>query len=173
MSSREHIRNVVFNQLVQVVLIPEKSELKEARLDLWWEKQDYAVFQQSAHSEIRLYCSYEKVTFREAKKKLYQPSSSDRLYMSMPCCHSHKVTSEPEINTDSSRLLSFEQDFDISSQSSSIDDTDDYLLLSVISNTYAELSQPKCRKKVVYDTFTVLVGFLSFTIPLVGYYLLH
>jgi len=176
MSSREHIRSVVFNQLVQVVLIPEKSELKEARLDLWWEKQDYAVFQQSAHSEIRLYSSYEKVTFREAKKKLYQPSSSDRLYMSMPCYHSHKVTSElsnAEINTDSSSLLSLEHDFDISSQSSSIDDTDDHLLLSVISNTYAVLSQPKCRKKVVYDTYTVLIGFLSFTLPLVGYYLLH
>lgn len=184
MSSREHIRSVVFNQLVQVVLIPEKSELKEAQLDLWWEKQDYAVFQKSAHSEIRLYSSYEKVTFREAKKKLYQPSSSDRLYMSMPC-HNHKVTSEPsnaEINTDSS-LLSLsspllvrtaeEDDFDISSQNSIIDDTDDYLLLCVISNTYAELSQPKCKKKVTYDSFTVLIGFLSFTLPLVGYYLLH
>lgn len=187
MSSREHIRSVVFNQLVQVVLIPEKSELKEAQLDLWWAKHDYTVFQQSAHSEIRLYSSYERVSFREAKKKLYQPSSSDRLYMSMPC-HSHTATSEQpsnadKRNTDSSLVSSLsspllirtaeEEDFDINSQSSSIDDSDDYLLLCVISNTYAELSQPKCRKKVEYDSFTVLIGFLSFTLPLVGYYLLH
>jgi len=179
MSSREHIRSVGFNQLVQVILIPEKSELKDAQLDLWWEKHDYAMFQQSAHSEIRLYSSYEKVTFREAKKKLYQPSSSDQLYMSMPY---HKVSGPSNTNAEmydnntfSSPLLirtAKENDFDISSQSS-IDDDVDYLLLCVISNTFAELSQPKCKKKAAYDRFTVLIGFLSFTLPLVGYYLLH
>lgn len=170
MSSSEPIRSVGFKQEVQVILIPEKSEIKEAKLDLWWEKHDYSLFQQSAHTEIRLYSSYEKISFREAKRQLYQPSSSDKLYMSAPCSKPSSM-SRPLLRP-LSRAAS-EGDAGKVDLSITTDEAEDSLLLCVISNTFAELSQPKCRKPATYDRFTVLIGFLSFTLPLVGYYLLH
>ena len=70
-------RNVSFNNRVAVVLIPERREIKEAKCDLWWSRNDFSSFQQSAHNEIRLYAMYENVNCREAKNLLYQPSEND------------------------------------------------------------------------------------------------
>jgi hypothetical protein len=60
-----------------VVLIPERKEIKEAQCDLWWGRNDFSAFQQSAHSEIRLYAMYENINCKEAKNMLYQPSEND------------------------------------------------------------------------------------------------
>lgn len=51
----EQKRAVSFNTRVTVVLIPERKEIREAQCDLWWSMGEYCTFQQSAHSEIRLF----------------------------------------------------------------------------------------------------------------------
>jgi hypothetical protein len=66
-------RAVSFNTRVTVVLIPERKELKEANCDLWWNREEFFGFQQSAHSEIRLFALYENCNCKEAKQLLYQP----------------------------------------------------------------------------------------------------
>ena len=70
----ENKRAVSFNTRVTVVLIPERREIREANCDLWWARGDYCTFQQSAHSEIRLFALYENIDCREAKTLLYQPN---------------------------------------------------------------------------------------------------
>lgn len=72
----EQKRGVSFNTRVTVVLIPERKEITEAQCDLWWNRSDYSSFQQSAHSEIRLFALYENIDCKEAKTILYQPNQS-------------------------------------------------------------------------------------------------
>lgn len=158
-------------------------------MDLWWDRHDYMKFQHSAHSEIRLYASYEKVNFREAKKKLYQPSISDRLYdevseemkdddndiieplgspVLMPRYDSIRIL--PELVKHSSKI-SITVDND--------DENDDlykYLSFSVRSSEYIELTNApisSISKNKLDGGFTFLVGVFSFTLPIIGFYLLH
>lgn len=71
-------RGVSFCGSVSVVLIPERSEYKIANCDLWWNREDYFSFHQSAFSELKLFSLYENICPREARKKLYQPTDADR-----------------------------------------------------------------------------------------------
>jgi len=73
---KEQKRCVSFNTRVTVVLIPERKEIMEAQCDLWWSRGDYGAFQQSAHSEIRLFALYENIDCKEAKTILYQPNQA-------------------------------------------------------------------------------------------------
>jgi len=72
---------VKFNTSLRVVLIPSRSEYKSAGLcpELWWTSSDYFMFQQSAHSEIRLLSAYENINLNAARKKLYQPCDNEAI----------------------------------------------------------------------------------------------
>lgn len=72
---------VKFNSALRVVLIPSRGEYKSAGLcpELWWTSSDYFMFQQSAHSEIRLLSAYENINLNAARKKLYQPSDNEAI----------------------------------------------------------------------------------------------
>ena len=69
-------KNVCFNPLLRVILVPSRVEYKCAGLCpiLWWTSSDFFSFQQSAHSEVRLLSAFENIGGREARKKLYQPN---------------------------------------------------------------------------------------------------
>ena len=76
----EQRRKIVeFNNALRVVLVPTRSEYKSAGLNptLWWNSSDYFGFQQSAHSEIMLLSSFEKIDTKTARRKLYQPCEGD------------------------------------------------------------------------------------------------
>jgi hypothetical protein len=72
---------VKFNSALRVVLIPSRGEYKSAGLcpELWWTSSDYFMFQQSAHSEIRLLSAYENINLNAARKKLYQPNENEAI----------------------------------------------------------------------------------------------
>lgn len=55
------------------------SEYKSAGISskLWWDRNDYFSFQQSANSEIRLLRAYENICAKTARDRLYQPCSVD------------------------------------------------------------------------------------------------
>ena len=69
-------RNVCFDPLLRVILVPSRVEYKCAGLCpiLWWTSSDFFSFQQSAHTEVRLLSAFENIGGREARKKLYQPN---------------------------------------------------------------------------------------------------
>ena len=73
------VQNLVFNELVKVVLIPSRQEYKAhgLELSLWWTNTDYFQFQQEARSEITLCATYENLTFTQARTKLYQPDPNE------------------------------------------------------------------------------------------------
>ena len=76
------LKNAVkFNSALKVVLIPSRGEYKSAGLcpELWWTSSDYFMFQQSAHSEIRLLSAYENINLTAARKKLYQPCGNEAI----------------------------------------------------------------------------------------------
>jgi len=62
-----------------MVLIPSRNEYISAGLNpiLWWTRDDYNSFKQSANSEIRLFSVHEGINMKEASKKLYQPQACD------------------------------------------------------------------------------------------------
>lgn len=62
-----------------MVLIPSRNEYMSAGLNpiLWWTRDDYNSFKQSANSEIRLFSVHEGINMKEASKKLYQPQACD------------------------------------------------------------------------------------------------
>ena len=64
---------------MQVILIPSRNEYKQAKLIsiLWWGGADFFSFQQSAYSELRLLSSFDNISMKDAKTKMYQPSSED------------------------------------------------------------------------------------------------
>eukprot|EP01038_Epipyxis_sp_PR26KG_P014422 gene14422-19353_t len=66
---------VRFNSLLNVILIPSRMEYRQARCDLWWSGTDFFAFQQAACSELKLLALYENIGIKDARKKLYQPSS--------------------------------------------------------------------------------------------------
>jgi len=70
-------KQVNFNECVKVILIPSRAEYMKRGLSkhLWWNQQDYFSFQQEARSEIQLYAIVHRITFLEARRKLYQPST--------------------------------------------------------------------------------------------------
>lgn len=71
--------SVKFEMAVKVVLIPCRHEYKAANCDLWWCREDFVFFQQSAISEVRMYAAMEGIEFREAKKRLYQPDQDEKM----------------------------------------------------------------------------------------------
>lgn len=70
-------KQVNFNECVKVILIPSRAEYVKRGLAkyLWWTQQDYFSFQQEARSEIQLYAIVQRISFLEARRKLYQPST--------------------------------------------------------------------------------------------------
>lgn len=69
-------KTVKFNPSLRVVLIPSRGEFKQVGLQsvLWWNSCDYINFQNNANSEIRMLVSFENITAKQARKKLYQSS---------------------------------------------------------------------------------------------------
>ena len=70
-------RNVVFNQMVKIVLIPTRFEFAAAGLQLWWGSSDYWGFQQAAISELRLHAACHNCSLKEARSRIYQPTEED------------------------------------------------------------------------------------------------
>lgn len=76
---------VGFRPTCAVVLIPSKSEFKDAQCDLWWRKEDYLQFQREACSDLRLQCAIKSISVKEAKKLLYQPSQDEVADSELSC----------------------------------------------------------------------------------------
>lgn len=66
---------VQFKDYLNMVLIPSRHEYKDAKCDLWWVSRDFQYFRTTAENEIRLLAMIKKISFREAKSKLFQPES--------------------------------------------------------------------------------------------------
>lgn len=66
---------VQFRDHLNMILIPTRHEFKDAKCDLWWVQKDFQFFRTTAENEIRLLAMIKKITFREAKTKLFQPES--------------------------------------------------------------------------------------------------
>lgn len=66
-----------FNRTCNVVLIPSRIEFKQADCDLWWQREDFVSFQQSACSELRMLCNIDNIGVREARRRLYQPETAE------------------------------------------------------------------------------------------------
>lgn len=97
---------ISFNNLMDVVLIPSRTEYSFLASDLWWEKGDYSIFQQSAFSEIRLYATLYSLEFKKARNKLYQPSAESNKedsvelgsYRNESICESEGTTTSIDTN---------------------------------------------------------------------------
>lgn len=220
-------RNVSFNNRVTVVLIPQRKEIKAAGCDLWWSRGDYSAFQQSAHSEIRLYAMYENINCKEAKNMLYQPSENDLTKLDedpdpadsgwelTPAATSEDAedAQEEEEGSFSPILLrhvdsvSLLTDYDASpdpsqvvqrskstatissspekrpKESASEDDLHSYVSFCVPSPECVPLMEvtpsSDSRKGRISQRldqssgFAVVCGIFSFTLPIIGYYLMH
>ena len=72
-------KHITFNPAMQVILIPSRNEYKQAKLIsvLWWGGADFFSFQQSAYSELRLLSSFDNISMKDAKTKMYQPNSQE------------------------------------------------------------------------------------------------
>lgn len=66
---------VQFRDNLNMILIPTRHEFKDAKCDLWWVQKDFQHFRTTAENEIRLLAMIKKISFREAKMKLFQPES--------------------------------------------------------------------------------------------------
>eukprot|EP01033_Poteriospumella_lacustris_P010041 gene10041-7172_t len=64
---------VKFYRFSSVILIPSRTEYRSAECDLWWQREDFVGFQQSASSELRMLCNIDNIGVREARRRLYQP----------------------------------------------------------------------------------------------------
>lgn len=64
---------VKFYRFSSVILIPSRTEYRAAECDLWWQREDFVGFQQSASSELRMLCNIDNIGVREARRRLYQP----------------------------------------------------------------------------------------------------
>jgi len=217
-------RKVSFNNRVTVVLIPERKEIKEAKCDLWWNRNDFVSFQQSAHSEIRLYAMYENINCKEAKNMLYQPSEKELAKykteevdvaedeweeLAMPSEDSEDQV--PEEGTFSPILIRHVDSVSLltgldsekkdapstptkqkSSNSLSTSDSaaklrtaeEDkhlYISLCVPAKEYEPLAEScqggggkKSKGRIDQSSgFAVVCGIFSFTLPIIGYYLMH
>jgi len=191
-------RTVSFNTSVDMLLIPEVKEIKAAKLDLWWEGTDFFSFKQSAQSEIKLYALYENVNCREAKKMLYQPGQEDvdvdeeETFEPALMCASQVSLFRHKDSLSSLSLLSGEEDPDercavavplnpetehvvAHIELDEIDDEDRYLNFCVRSKEFHPLStkERRSRSRQLGPSAAVIFGFMSFTIPLIGYYLMQ
>lgn len=219
----ENKRAVSFNTRVTVVLIPERREIREANCDLWWARGDYCTFQQSAHSEIRLFALYENIDCREAKTLLYQPNQleetsttndddddyfepSEELDMSTRDSEAEEAVEECKSapsslmrHVDSVSLLSAYNANDVTPMKKSMssamnlaevakvipaasEDPFFYVSLCVPSKESEPLStreyvsaavQSKPPRREQGNGFAVACGIFSFTLPIIGYYLMH
>jgi hypothetical protein len=211
-------RKISFNSRVTVVLIPERREIKDAGCDLWWARNDYSTFQQSAQSEIRLYAMYENINCKEAKSMLYQPSENDLAHSnereeldegwdlaldapskdgdeseeteasfspimlrhvdSVTLLSDHDKHSPPRSPVKSASSIKLSP---TKSKQSSEDDLHRYVSLCVPSKEYESLAEKECshsrrRQSARIDQssgFVVACGIFSFTLPIIGYYLMH
>jgi len=66
---------VQFRDNLNMILIPTRHEFRDAKCDLWWVQKDFQYFRTTAENEIRLLAMIKKISFREAKTKLFQPES--------------------------------------------------------------------------------------------------
>mmetsp|Transcript_22301 Transcript_22301/g.37306 ORF Transcript_22301/g.37306 Transcript_22301/m.37306 type:complete len:216 (-) Transcript_22301:221-868(-) len=200
---RSRKNSVSFNVSVDVILIPEVKEIKAANLDLWWTGTDFFAFKQSAQSEIKLFALYENVNCREAKKLLYQPNSSqegiceqDILEMNVLQSPSTFIRHNDSISilSDASfankdetpsegELVAFPnsptQGKSMSLSFAEIDSRDEHASVSlcVRSSEFNSLSTKERKSKFSSSKPTagmaMLFGFVSFTVPVVGYYIMH
>lgn len=67
-------RNVSFNSLVRVCLVPSRCEYSPITNELYWRHDDYASFKQEAVTELRAYWKEHPSSIKEAITALYQPT---------------------------------------------------------------------------------------------------
>lgn len=72
-SAGEGKSKVRFYRFSSVILIPSRVEYRMAECDLWWQREDFVTFQQTARSELSLLCRIDNIGVREARRRLYQP----------------------------------------------------------------------------------------------------
>ena len=70
-------RNVSFNSIVRVCLVPSRREYASMTTELYWGHEDYTHFKQDAVSELRDYWRLHQTSVKEAIAALYQPQPRD------------------------------------------------------------------------------------------------
>jgi hypothetical protein len=78
-SSDLPIRNVHFNNIIQVCFIEDRKESGPALKELYWHQEDFDMFKQEAVNEIRTYWRLSGTSAKEAIARLYQPELEDEL----------------------------------------------------------------------------------------------
>lgn len=211
------LKKISFNSRVTVVLIPERKEIKAAGCDLWWNRNDYTSFQQSAQSEIRLYAMYENINCKEAKSMLYQPSESDLtkdepeeiedgwdMTLAVPSEDGASLDEKEDFfspkmlrHVDSvSLLIDHESAANKAAPLSPVrstsrlslpmkpkpseDDLHVHISLCVPSTDFEPLAEKdsagrkRSSQRIDQSSgFAVVCGIFSFTLPIIGYYLMH
>jgi hypothetical protein len=68
-------KGVVFDESVQVILIPSRSEFERLSLcsSLWWSSCELRQFPIQAYQDIKKLAHDEDITLKDARKKLYEP----------------------------------------------------------------------------------------------------
>jgi len=193
-------KSLNFNNFLKVVLIPCRDEFRKAQCDLWWSGTDFLNFKQAAKSEIKMLAVFENICMTEARQKLYQPNSGNtsmedaeeaendvyyrqgsdsesppQKFRKTPVLSERKslrtvssVVCMPKVNS----IPSFD------SNEFYLDSEAEYSLsLCVPLEEPAILSTKERPSKrnpyaTLYNTLIMILTLLSFSLPLVGYYLL-
>ena len=76
--SKNNIKSVTFNKIIDVILIPTRHEYIEEELDyyIWWNAKDLDNMKLLAISELRTIMALQNISYEEAKNKLYQPQET-------------------------------------------------------------------------------------------------
>ena len=69
-------KRVSFSNVVRVVLIPTRAELKKAKLSLWHTPYDYLLAKKSVKEEVDEILEHSSFSSRECMRILYQPKTS-------------------------------------------------------------------------------------------------
>ena len=177
-----------FNNLLKVVLIPCREELRKAQCDLWWTGNDFLTFKQAARNEIKLLSVLENICMTDARQKLYQPghdiaeeddddseSQYTAKYRKTPVLSERK-----SLRTVSSVLCipKVPSNASLDSNEFYLDSETEYCLSLCVPLeepgllSTKERPSRKMQLSPFYQWFIMILTLLSFSLPLVGYYLL-
>lgn len=70
--NKNKIRNVKFDKIVNVILIPSRNEYNYLSHDLWYNSYELDKFKNEAIMEIKAYSYLKHITLKEAYLEIYQ-----------------------------------------------------------------------------------------------------
>lgn len=185
-----------FNNFLKVVLIPCRDEFRKAQCDLWWTGNDFMNFKQAARNEIKLLAVFENICMTEARQKLYQPTKesladdcqesgfSDDNDSEAQCSTKYRKTpvlsERKSLRTVSSVMClpKVPSNGTMDSNEFYLDSETEYCLSLCVPLeepgllSTKERPSRKMQLSPFYQWLIMILTLLSFSLPLVGYYLL-